>query len=211
MLKFTAKVISTIFHPLFVPTLGVIYLMMMSPYRYGSYDFQQKSLLVIIIFIMTFIFPVFTLVILRLLKMIDSMQLKDRQQRTIPYVASASFYLWTYMMIRPNEDGAIEGDALIATMMLGVIIGVFLAFFMNAFTKVSIHAMAGGGMVGVVIFSAPFVSYNFAPFLFLAVFMAGLISSSRLILKAHSPAQVYLGLFIGFLGQFIPFQILSLL
>ena len=44
--------------------------------------------------------------------------------------------------------------------------------------------------------------------LIIAVVACGLVGSSRLMLKAHEPADIYGGYFIGFLSQFVALNIL---
>jgi membrane-associated phospholipid phosphatase len=101
---------------------------------------------------------------------------------------------------------------------LGASIGLFLAFFINIFDKISSHTVGIGGILGFilvflfqhkeaglliqgvndVIYLIPLSLF----FLFF-VFLAGLVGSSRLYLKAHQPMQVYGGFIIGIIAQFI--------
>ena len=68
------------------------------------------------------------------------------------------------------------------------------------------HAIAMGGM------SMFFLLFSFADGftsgLYLSIFLlvAGIVCTSRLILSSHSLFEIYAGLFIGMLAQFIAWQ-----
>jgi membrane-associated phospholipid phosphatase len=101
---------------------------------------------------------------------------------------------------------------------LGATIGLFLAFFINIFDKISAHTVGMGGILGFILLfllqhgdvSIYFQSVNekiygiplSLIFLF-SIVLAGFVGSVRLFLKAHSASQVYAGYFIGLISQFI--------
>jgi membrane-associated phospholipid phosphatase len=69
--------------------------------------------------------------------------------------------------------------------------------------KISVHAAGIAGVVGSTI--GLFQIHDFSNFWLIAFLIAltGLTLSSRLILKAHTPAQVYVGAVVGFITTFV--------
>jgi membrane-associated phospholipid phosphatase len=109
------------------------------------------------------------------------------------------------------------------TFVLGTIIGVFLAFFINIFSKISAHAVGMGGMIGMLfllIALGPFdpvvihlggrgvIQTSMATVLLLCILIAGLVGTSRLLLKAHVSVDLYGGYLVGLGSQFAAYQIL---
>jgi len=99
----------------------------------------------------------------------------------------------------------------------------FMAFFFNLFTKISMHALGMGGLLGMTILTMLLFSYNTftidlgsfgllemstSALLMIVILLAGIVCTSRLILKAHSLQDLYSGFIIGLACQFIAFQIL---
>lgn len=208
MLKQFANIVSIVFLPPFFPTAGIVYLMSVNPYRYNFADGDnRKLLLIIIVFLMTAVFPIITILIMKAQKMIKSISLMDKKDRTIPYIATACFYLWATMIFIKGRDDIYGADETLIFLLGGATFATFLSFIINIFFKVSIHCMAAGSMVGLIIFSAGYSVYQILPFLSIAIIGAGLIGMSRLILNAHSQEEVYWGYAVGIAGQFVGFHI----
>jgi hypothetical protein len=80
---------------------------------------------------------------------------------------------------------------------LGAALLIVIAFIVNLKWKISIHMMAIGGLLGMVL-GLTLLSIINNPIYFLGVvFCAGLTGFARLKLNAHNQAQVYTGLLSG--------------
>ncbi|MFP4526291.1 MAG: hypothetical protein ACLFNL_07875, partial [Bacteroidales bacterium] len=53
-----------------------------------------------------------------------------------------------------------------------------------------------------------FLKADFIPYIVLAVLVAGLVGTSRLILKSHKPVEVYTGYFLGVVVIIITFVLI---
>lgn len=211
--KNIALFFSVIFHPMLMITYGLIIYLMVNPFAFGVYNISMKSPLILMVFIMTFFFPLLVVFLLKKLKFVDSIQLKTSKERIIPYIAASVFLLWMYITTRSNP----EIPMLFKAFILGSIISLFLVFFINNFSKISAHMAGAGGMI---IFSFALIygvggdvditkllgswlgarPINFPSIIIL---IAGIVASSRLMLKAHSYQEVFGGLIVGLLGQII--------
>ena len=206
MTKTLAHFVSYLFHPLLFPTYAALLIIFTNPYRYAQFDFKDTSLFIIILFITTFGFPVFSLIIMKMLRLIDDFKLKEKKQRIIPYITTGTFYLWAFMHFKPGTRSLFSGDATVSFMLLGAALSVFIAFFINIYRKISLHTLACGALIGVVMYTAGMAHYNYSYFLLASIFVGGIVGTSRLVLDAHQPREIYSGYFVGLFGQFFAFS-----
>lgn len=216
---FLSRLVSSLFHPIFIINYVFILLFLVNPYLFGIQNNKQKGLLFISVFLLSVFFPLFTIVVMKLVGFIDSIELKDRKQRVMPLVITGVFYLWLFVNIRQNN----LVPSAFSMFVLGATIALFVAFFINNFSKISLHTVGMGGFVTMVFFIRTYFSYNIFYFdlgplgsyaisldliLFLSILFAGLVGTSRLHLNAHRRQDVYMGYLVGFLAQVVAFRFL---
>jgi len=217
--KFLANLFSFIFHPLLVVTYMLVILTIINPYSFGHPTLAGNSKLIIIVFFSTFFIPGISVVLMKAMDMVESLQLKNKQERIGPYIITGIFYLWLFINLRQNPNIPFSFKYCV----LGATIGLFLAFIINIFSKISMHTTGMGGLLAMTIISV----YNFSPatiwfsptnnlswefpsttILMVVLLIAGLVGTARLLLKAHEPHDVYGGYVVGFMAQFAAFLIL---
>jgi hypothetical protein len=208
-MKTLAKIISFIFHPLLFPTYCTMLILLVNPNMFGYFGERVHIAWLIIVFALTFIFPAVWILMMKKLEMIDSLSLENAQDRIIPFIATATFYLWATWMFKPSVHMKIPSNQLIFYMMLGSCLSIFTAFFINIFTKVSLHTMGAGSLLGLLLTLIRFSTYDLRLVLVAGILLAGIIGAARLLLKSHTEREVFTGYFIGFSGQFIAFGIVS--
>jgi hypothetical protein len=90
-------------------------------------------------------------------------------------------------------------------------LGIFLAasggLFLNSYLKISMHGISLGVMIAFVYGLALSVESSFGVYLSIATLITGLVCTARLINTDHTPAEVYIGLAVGILGQLIAFWV----
>jgi membrane-associated phospholipid phosphatase len=209
-MKFLARVVSILFHPLLFPTYGALLILLTNPNLFGYFGERVHTVWLIIIFALTFLFPVIWLVMMKRLEMIDNFQLETAKERIIPFIATATFYLWTAWMFKPSITMKIPSNLLIFYMMLGACVAISVAFFINVFSKISLHSIAAGSLLGLTMALIRFSTYDLRLLMLAVIFIAGIIGSARLVLNAHSPREVFTGYFVGFTGQFIAFNVIPI-
>lgn len=205
MMKKLAQAVSYIFHPLLFPTYGAAVVLLVNPHMYGYFGQKLHIVWLIIVFALTFVFPAIWLIMMKRLEMIDSMELHTSRERIIPFIATITFYLWTTWMFKPGGNLKIPANELIFLMMAGASIAGFIGFFINVFTKVSIHTMSAGNMLGLALPLIRYSTYDLRLLLVLVILIAGAVGTARLILQVHTTRQVLLGYLIGFTAQFLAF------
>ncbi|MCO6481020.1 MAG: hypothetical protein J5I94_30530 [Phaeodactylibacter sp.] len=220
MLRLLAKLISIVFHPLLAVTYMLALLLLVNPYLFGvnSISDQASKLLILQVFLSTFFIPFVAVAMLRLTGMIRSFQMESRQERIGPYIITGVFYLW---MFRNFLDNPAIPTAF-TSFLLGATIGLFFAFFINIFSKISAHAVGMGGLLGMVVITMLLFSYNtftvmsprgtleisISTVLLITILIAGLVGSARLFLQSHEPMDLYGGYLVGFASQFMALRFL---
>jgi hypothetical protein len=125
------------------------------------------------------------------------MYLNTMKERIIPLAAAMIFYFWCWFVMRNFAEIPEE----FRQFLLGSFITIIAAWLANIAFKISLHALAMGGML----FFMGLLSYGVeggsAWYLALALLVAGVVCSSRLVLDTHKPFEVYAGLVLGVLSQ----------
>lgn len=208
-MKLLAKIISIIFHPVFIPVYLSFIIVEYNPNSfinlYGKYYITVMAMIAILMVG----YPLITLLIMRGLGMIKNFNLRDVKDRFIPMIAVATFYLWTFMMFRPNSNTVYDVGPLLSNMILGSVVSIFLAFFFNSFYKISLHAIGVGAMVSVIMNIMPNADFNMTLVFIASIVVAGTVASARLYLKEHTQKEVFMGLLAGFFAQFFAYQVLG--
>jgi len=204
-MKFSARLISYIFHPLLFPTYAVLLLLMVNPAIFGHFGSKIHWVWIFLVFILTFIFPSFWLMMMKRLEMVTSLEMATAKERILPYIATATFYLWTTWMFKPNVNMKIPTHPMLFYLMLGASASVFIAFFINNFSKISLHAVGAGAMLGLVLQLGKISTYDLRVLLPVTIVMCGIIGTSRLLLDAHKPNELVAGYTVGLTGQMLAF------
>jgi hypothetical protein len=200
-----ARLISFLGHPLLVLTYALLLFIAVNPYAFGARSLSDTRavLLLASVFSTTFLIPGFGVALMKPLGLIRSLEMRDKQERIGPYIITGVFYLWLFK----NLVSGGQAPTLYTECVLGAAIGLFFAFFINIFTKISAHATGMGGLVAMTWLAAR--AWTGAPLslgtldlslnaaLALVAAAAGLVGTARLALGAHTPADLWRGYAAG--------------
>jgi len=186
-------------------TYGLLFFMWANPYSFGQLQ-DNAFLLIILVFIYSFLLPAFSLFLMKQVELIESLELHDKQDRIIPLIVTSVFYCWLSINLYYNP-GYPQGFILFT---LAATLALLLSFIINLFIKISLHGIGIGGFVGFVVLTILFYSYdNLESILLLSIVLGGIIGTSRLVLKAHQPKEVYYGYLVGFSTQLLIYNFLG--
>lgn len=129
--------------------------------------------------------------------------MEDKEERRLPYLITAAFYILTYFLLQKFNL-----SALLYIVMLGASTTILIAMVINFKWKVSAHMVGIGGLIGVLIGLSLRLQMNFTFLIVLFILLAGILGTSRLILKAHVPTQIFVGFFVGCATQLCLFLFL---
>lgn len=200
-LKIVAQILSYLFHPLFIPIY--IGLFLIYPVRlFPDLDDRRRLFLEVQLFVIYTLLPLASILLMKGLGLIQTIYLRSQKDRVLPYVVCEIFYFWAWYVLKnqllPKE---------IILFSLGIFLASCIGLIANTFLKVSMHAISAGVVVAFMIYCGLRWDYNYGFYISLAILLAGLIGSSRLILSQHDPKEIYTGFFIGIVAVLlaIPF------
>ncbi len=194
MEKSFARVLSVLFHPLLVPTYFLLILYRLPVYAFLSIPVKFKSMTLLFVFVMTFVLPVLVAVGMMFLKLIKSMEMRQRHERILPMIAIAIFFYITFYSL---EKLAVFQPA--AIFMLGSTVLVLLGLIFNYFYKISQHMIAWGGFTGAFIALSMALHMPLYFWIFGVILASGITGYARLKSESHSPFEIYSGYLLGVL------------
>lgn len=191
--KWVPRVLSSLFHPLIMPTLGVFIILNSGTYL-SLLEYRQKMMILLMIFVSTFALPVAFIPFFYYRKIVKSIEMGDNRERFLPLLVTGALYYVAYLIL--HFKGM---PLLIQAFVMASAVTVFVNLLVNIRWKISSHMMGIGGIIGLIITIIVLFKADMIVFLMLAILLTGLIAYSRLSLNSHTPAQVYTGLAAGIL------------
>jgi len=183
-IQLSAKFISYVFHPLFIPLYITYFIIQIRSYQLAGINDWINLRILLQVFVNCTFLPLASILLLRALKFIDSVFLKTQRDRIIPYIICMIFEI---------KDLVSVSMAIFNASVLG--------FLVNISMKVSMHAISVGVMTTFVALLAFSDSSSFSFYLSITVLIAGIVCTSRLIVSDHSQKEIYYGFLIGILSQ----------
>jgi hypothetical protein len=175
------------------------FLLYVHPAAFEGFDMHTKNLRMISMLLFTVFFPALSVFLAWRLKLVKSFSLENRQDRLVGFILTMFFYFWASYVFRNLPDT----PSVASRFVTGTFLAVCGAWMCTIFYKISLHAVAVGGLITFFILFGrqdPFVS---GLYLTIPVLMAGLVCSSRLILGAHNRFEMLTGFFVGIAAQCI--------
>jgi membrane-associated phospholipid phosphatase len=199
VLRIAAKIISYIFHPLFVPVyVGWFFIYVMRFFPQLT-DWDKTKLIISFFVIYTFL-PLVTLLLAKALGFVNSIYLKTAKDRILPYVVCQIFYFWGWYV---SKNLAYSKE--LTAFQLAIFLASSLGLIFNSYMKISMHAIAAGVVIALLVLLGLLSANNLGPYISIGLLIAGLVCTSRLINSNHHPIEVYAGLFIGILAQVVAY------
>ncbi len=192
-LTIPAKVISYLFHPLFIPTYVFLFLVFQFPYEFSGITDYQLKLRLFSIFWLTAFFPAFAVFLLWRLKFSDSIFLRTQKERIVPYIITMFFYWWMYYLSRNFTDQ----PAVLKFFYMGIFAATVFGLILNNYFKISLHAMGVGGALAAIILFAMYYQSPLGVSMSVAALLTGIVCTSRFLVSDHTNKEVYTGLFVG--------------
>jgi hypothetical protein len=185
-LRFLAQFFSYLLHPVFLPTLALAMVLFLCPETAVGYGNPEKVKWLITAAYTSILFPLLTTFLLWRLGFISSLQMPERQERYVPLIASMLFYFWIFWIFHKQ----IHAPHAVQLLLLHFFITTVGTFMLTIFHKTSLHTAAWVSFVAFS-FYLSFQGIYAARWLLMAALLgAGLVSSSRLYLQAHTQRQV---------------------
>lgn len=204
IVKWLAHFFSFIFHPLFIPMIASWFLAFVQPGYFTGISTHEKLLTIMRVGYNTIFYPALTVLLLKALGFTKSIFLKTQKERIIPYIATNIFYFWVFLVFR-NQP---EVPVILTSFMFGAFIATSAALIANIYFKISMHALGVGALCGLMLIII-FSGFSYAGFLttMLILIITGLVCTSRMIVSNHKPFDIYSGIIVGMICQFVGYAI----
>ncbi len=191
-MKQASRFISSVFQPLLMPIYSIMLLFIYTHFR-SAYHSQYWNIMAPVV-VFSFVVPAIFIYAVYRMNLISDLSLKIRKERFIPYIIVLISY--SLMIIYYYRMGMPGWFLMLASSSIGVIL---IALFITIWWKISAHMFGVGGLLGGVMSVSYFIEQSNPFQLFISLFViCGMVGTSRLILKRHTPAQVLGGFVLGF-------------
>lgn len=198
-LRILARIISYVFHPLFVPIYVCLFFLYEARLFPDRTDWQ-KTLVLIQFFVYYTFLPLMVVLLAKGLGFIDNIHLKTQKDRIIPYIVCEIFYFWGWYVFRN-----LHFHPIVVMFGLAVFLACSLGLILNSYLKVSMHAISVGVLTGLLLLSGFMTDMSFGLYISIGLLIAGITATARLIDSNHTQREIYFGFFTGLLCQFVAY------
>ena len=198
-LKWPANILSYLFHPIFIPLYAVLFLVYVHPSYFAGLSDSIKFRTILILIQNAIFYPLFCILLLKGVGFINSVFLLTQQDRIIPYIASGIFFFWAFLVFKQQPIY----PRILPAFMLGVFLASSAALIANIYLKISMHAIGLGGWLGLFLVIAATNTMLMTWPLAGVLLITGMVCTSRLLISDHTPGEIYSGLAMGILSQFV--------
>lgn len=202
MNKLLARTLSTVFHPLLIPSFGLLLIFSIGGH-FTYMPFEHQRIVFVIVFLSTCILPLSLIPLFLLLGVIKSVYMKERKERLLPIAFTGLFYLLGYFFLSrfTMVPHFIKG------FMLATLLTIIASMAITFVWKISMHMIGIGGLVGALMALSMRFGLDIWVVFSIVLLISGLLGAARLYLGAHTPVQVHVGFLLGltivFFGVFL--------
>ena len=197
-----SHLISVVFHPVFMPFYGLL-ILYNAPTLLSFAPLKIKKLSLLLVAVNNILLPLAVALVLYSRGAIKTFYARGKNERTLLLTITMFLYLvTTVMMIRLPLPNLIKAYFIATTFIT------FVTIIVNQFWRLSLHAVAAGGLMTVVCFLVYLFEVPVIWYLAGMIFLSGLIMFSRLYNDDHKPAEVWTGYFAGVVSMIASFLLL---
>ena len=191
-----ARVLSAVFNPFYLPTVGLIALFTFS--YLSLLPLSYKIVVLGLVYIFTILLPTVLISLYCRRHRCSLIDLGQRERRMVPYVISIlSYFICVYIM-ESMHIPHFMASILIVALMIQIICSI-----VNVWWKISTHTAAIGGVEGAIVAFSIIFGFNPVFWICVAIIVAGMLGTSRMILRQHSLSQVVAGFLLGCIVGFM--------
>lgn len=187
-----AKLVSIVFHPVLIPTLGLV-LLLNSGFYFSMLSWEAKRFVLLVVFFTTCILPLLSVAIMALNAKFD-ISMPTSRDRILPLLSSSIFYYLGFMLL-----SKVRAFHELRLFMIASVLVIIVMLVISFRWKISNHMAAIGGLAGTLFALSFRIGANPVYSILIVVLISGLIGTARLILGKHSLAQIIAGYGLGFL------------
>ena len=185
-----ARIVSMVFTPFYLPFIGMMALFVFS--YLGLMPWAYKLQLLMLVYLFTILLPTILIHLYRRYHGWTLIELGHRERRMVPYVISILCYFFCIYVMDMLHIPHFMQTILIAALLIQIICALI-----NVWWKISTHTAAIGGVAGALFVFGELFGFNPIWWLCIVLIFAGILGTSRMILRQHSLLQVVAGFLVG--------------
>ena len=187
---FTARIMSMIFTPFYLPIVGLIALFIFS--YMSLLPMMYKLVMLAMVYLLTVVAPSLLIHLYRLCQGWTSHELGRKERRLVPYIISIVCYFACFFWMEYRNTPRVISIIVVVALTIQMVCA-----FINIWWKISTHTAAIGGVAGGLISYSIAFSFNPLWWLCFVLILAGAVGTARMILRQHSLSQVIGGFLVG--------------
>ena len=191
----TARVVSMVFTPFYLPILGLIVLFFLS--YMSQYPLDFKFYVLAVVYFFTILLPTLLIHLYRRYQGWSLIELGHKERRVVPYIISILCYFTCLYLMEQRHIPYFMRSIVTAALIIQIVCALI-----NVWWKISTHTAAIGGVAGALFVFGELFGFNPVWWLCGVMMLAGLLGSSRMILRQHSLLQVVAGFWVGVVCAF---------
>ena len=190
-----ARTLSVVFTPFYLSLVGLIALFTFSYLSMAPW--QYKLRVVGMVYLFTILMPSLLIHSYRRYNGWTLWELGHKEKRMVPYVISIMCYAACYTIMEATHIPHFMSIILMAALAIQM-----LCAMINIWWKISTHTAAIGGVAGTLQAFSLLFGFNPTWWLCLVIVVAGMVGTSRMILRQHTLWQVVAGFLVGMFMAF---------
>ena len=187
---FTARIMSMIFTPFYLPIVGLIALFIFS--YMSLLPMMYKLVMLAMVYLLTVVAPSLLIHLYRLCQGWTSHELGRKERRLVPYIISIVCYFACFFWMEYRNTPRVISIIVVVALTIQMVCALI-----NIWWKISTHTAAIGGVAGGLISYSIVFSFNPLWWLCFVLILAGAVGTARMILRQHSLSQVVTGFLVG--------------
>ena len=187
---FTARIMSMIFTPFYLPIVGLIALFIFS--YMSLLPMMYKLVMLAMVYLLTVVAPSLFIHLYRLCQGWTSHELGRKERRLVPYIISIVCYFACFFWMEYRNTPRIISIIVVVALTIQMVCALI-----NIWWKISTHTAAIGGVAGGLVSYSIAFSFNPLWWLCFVLILAGAVGTARMILRQHSLSQVVTGFLVG--------------
>lgn len=187
---FTARIMSMIFTPFYLPIVGLIALFIFS--YMSLLPMMYKLVMLAMVYLLTVVAPSLLIHLYRLCQGWTSHELGRKERRLVPYIISIVCYFACFFWMEYRNTPRVISIIVVVALTIQMVCALI-----NIWWKISTHTAAIGGVAGGLVSYSIAFSFNPLWWLCFVLILAGAVGTARMILRQHSLSQVVTGFLVG--------------
>ncbi len=190
----TAKLISGILHPLFIPLFLAVLIFKLNVYPFSFYSPKAMYIVLALIFTFNVLTPLIFIFLFKKAGYLRTFTMDERSERIFPLIIYAVLLYVSTVLSRRWDLPPLWDVTLLMFAMLTLFTLLITLFF-----KISIHTVGWGGLSGLTAFLIFFYKSDYFVLLTMILLLSGIVAWARAALKTHKAGELITGFVAGFL------------